>query len=99
MQKSATMLAVVGGLIAAGITLSFYGSMIITEDLTQAVENIGEGGTMEISADLDPSINNEGVYVIQVMEFSEGMVSVSIVDPLGSQIISKSVEVESLEEQ
>lgn len=99
MQKSATMLAVVGGLIAAGIALSFYGSMIITEDLTQAVENIGEGGTIEISADLDPSINNEGVYVVQVMEFSEGMVSVSIIDPLGSQIISKSVDVESLEEQ
>lgn len=99
MQKAATMLALVGGLIAAGIALSFYGSMIITEDLTQAVENIGQGGTLEISAELDPSVNSEGVYVVQVMEFTEGTVSVSLVDPLGSQIVSKVVETESLEEQ
>ncbi len=99
MQKAATMLALVGGLIAAGIALSFYGSMIITEDLTQAVENIGQGGTLEISAELDPSVNSEGVYVVQVMEFTEGMISVSLVDPLGSQIVSKVVETESLEEQ
>lgn len=99
MQKSATMLAVVGGLIAAGIALSFYGSMIITEDLSQAVENIGEGTIIEITAELDPVVNNEGVYVVQTMEFREGMISVRVVDPFGSEIISKIVETESLEEQ
>lgn len=99
MQKAATMLAVVGALMAAGIALSFYGSMIITEDLTQAVENIGEGKTLEISAEMDPNVNDEGVYVVQVMEFEEGMISARIIDPIGSQIISKMVESESIEEQ
>ena len=48
MQKAATMLAIVGGLIAAGIALSFYGSMIIVEDLTQSVDNIGKAQHLKL---------------------------------------------------
>ena len=99
MQKAATMLAVVGGLIAAGIALSFFGSMIIVEDLTQDVGNIGEGSTLEISTELDPKINDEGFYVVQTMQFSEGMISARVIDPFGSQMISKIIETESYQEQ
>lgn len=99
MQKSVTLLALVAGLIAVGIALSFYGSMIITEDLAQGVENIGEGGTLEISSELDPSISNEGVFVVQVMEFQEGVISARVVDPFGSQIISMPIGTESFEEK
>lgn len=99
MQKAATMLAVVGGLIAAGIALSFYGSMIIVEDLTQSVDNIGEGETLEISVELDSETNDEGFYVVQTMQFKEGMISASVVDEFGSQIISKVIESESFQEQ
>ncbi len=99
MQKSAALLALVGGLIAVGIALSFYGSMIITEDLTQGVQNIGEGGSFEIRAELDPSISSEGVFVVQVMQFQEGSVSARITDPFGSQIVSKTIDSESYEEQ
>ena len=99
MQKSATLLALVGGLIAVGIALSFYGSMIITEDLVQGVENIGEGGSFEITAELDPSISTEGVFVVQVMQFQENVVSARITDPFGSQIITKTIDSESYEEQ
>ena len=99
MQKAATMLAIVGGLIAAGIALSFYGSMIIVEDLTQSVDNIGEGSTLEISSELDPEVNDEGFYVVQTMKFQEGMISARVVDPFGSQIVSKVIDSESYQEQ
>lgn len=99
MQKAATMLAVVGGLIAAGIALSFFGSMIIVEDLVQQTENIGGGSTLEITAELDPEINDEGFYVVQAMQFSEGMISARVIDPFGGQIISKTVESGSYQEQ
>ena len=57
--------------------------MIIVEDLTQSVENIGKGSTLEISTELNPEVNDEGFFVVQTMQFQEGMVSARVVDSFG----------------
>lgn len=97
MQKATTMLAVTGCLVAAGIALSFYGSMIITEDLAQSFGNIGDGETIEVSAQLDPA-NGEGVYVVQT-ESERSTVSAIVLDPSGSQIDMVDVGAKSVEEK
>jgi hypothetical protein len=99
MKKTGTILVLVGGLLTAGIILSFYGSQVITEDLVQVDGSISNGESLETVAELDPEINNVGVYVVQTMNFNQGDISVKIFDPSGSQIISKTVEIESFEEQ
>ena len=99
MQKASAMLALVGGLIALGIILSFYGSQVIIEDLAQVDGNIGNGESLETIAELDPTVSEVGVYAVQSRDFNEGDISIQIFDPFGSQIISKTVETESFEEQ
>jgi len=99
MKKAGATLALVGGLIAVGITLSFYGSYVTVKDLTQVDGNIDNGESLETIAELDPTISEVGVYVIQIMNFNEGDISIQIFDPSGSQIIAKTIEAESFEEQ
>lgn len=99
MKKTGTILVLVGGLVAVGMILSLYGSQVITEDLIQVDGNIGNGESIEAIVELDPAINDVGVYVVQTMNFNQGDISVQIFDPSGSQIISKTVEIESHEEQ
>jgi len=71
MQKSAIFLLVVGGLVAIGIILSFYGSQIVTKDLDTAESNVTPGNSLEFFTELDPKITQTGVYVVQALNFQE----------------------------
>ena len=99
MQRSGLFLLIVGVLIIVGMTLSFYGSQIITEDLVKEQFDLISGETFETFADLDPVISESGVYVVQTTNFQENSIHVKIFDPIGSQIISKTVESESFEDR
>ena len=99
MQKSAVFLALVGALIGIGIILSFYGSQIITEGLISVEDNLRAGDSLEISADLDPSISKNGVIVVQIMNFKQGTIVASIFDPFGIQILSKLIDRDSFQNQ
>ena len=56
MLSAAAMLAIVGGLVAAGLALSFYGSSIITGGLEQAAGSVGgpDGAAVSVAAYLEP---------------------------------------------
>jgi hypothetical protein len=99
MQRSGLFLLIVGVLIIVGMTLSFYGSQIITEDLVKEQFDLISGETFETFADLDPVISESGVYVVQTTNFQENSIHVKIFDPIGSQIISKTAESESFEDR
>ena len=100
MDRPLVFLLIVGALIAAGIILSFYGSQLTTQNIIVKEENILPDSTVEVSIELDPSVRETGVFAVIVVEnFEEGTISVSVFDPLGSQIISKIAEKESTEER
>ncbi len=100
MDRPLVFLVIVGALIAAGIILSFYGSQLTTQNIIVKEENILPDSALEVSVDLDPSVRETGVFAVVVIEnFEEGTISVSVFDPLGSQIISKIAEKESTEER
>lgn len=99
MQKSAAYLAIVGGLVAVGIALSFYGSQIVIEDLISEQTMVISGKVLEVSAELDPTISEIGVYVVQTLNFKENAIYAKIFDPFGSQIVSKLVETNSFEDR
>ncbi len=97
MQKLTIFLLVVGGLVAIGIILSFYGSQVITKDLETAESNVMPGNSLEFFTELDPEITKTGVYVVQSLNFQENSIHARILDPEGSEIISKLIEKESFE--
>ena len=100
MDRPLVFLLVVGSLIAAGIILSFYGSQLTTQNIIVKEENILPDSAVEVSIELDPSVGETGVFAVVVLEnFEDGTISVSVFDPLGSQIISKIAEKESTEER
>ena len=99
MQKPVVMMAVIGVLIAVGIVLSFYGSQVITEDLSQKEEMVLAGSSFEISSDIDMATTSLGVFVVQVQNFKEGAIHAKVFDPLGAEIISAIVDRESFEKR
>jgi len=100
MDRPLVFLLLVGSLIAAGIILSFYGSQLTTQNIIVKEEKILPDSAVEVSIELDPSVRETGVFAVVVLEnFEEGTISVSVFDPLGSQIISKIAEKESTEER
>ena len=99
MERPLIFLLIVGALIGAGITLSFYGAQLATQNLTVKEENLDPGSSMEVIVELDPSTGETGVYGILLAKFEENMIYVSVFDPLGSQILSKTVDQESTEER
>ncbi len=99
MQKPIVFLVIVGALLAAGVILSFYGAQLTTQDLTVKEENILSGDSLEISTELDPLKNSNGVFVIQILEDKENALTAKISDPLGFEILSLPIDRESLEEQ
>ncbi len=99
MERSGLFLLIVGVLIIVGMALSFYGSQIITEDLVTEQSDLISGEIFETFADLDPMISESGVYVVQTTNFQENVINVKIFDPIGNQIISKTIESESFEDR
>jgi len=100
MDRPLVFLLIVGALIAGGLIFSFYGSQLTTQNIIVKEENILPNSSVEVSVELDPLVGETGVFAIVVLEnFEEGTISVSVFDPLGSQIISKIAEKESTEER
>jgi hypothetical protein len=92
-KKPIMLLAIGGFLVIVGFGLSIYGSQLIIENLAMQEKRLGIGTSMELSKELDPSINENGVYVLQTVDFSEAShLQTSVYDPSGQVILSKSVE-------
>ena len=97
MQKSSILLIAVGSLVAVGLVLSFFGNQIIFEDLAKVEGDIKDGKKLEISIELDESVNKNGIYAVQVLDFKEGVFSAYVYDPLGIKIESQSINKEVFE--
>ena len=99
MEKPAVYLALVGGLLAIGIILSFYGAQLTTQDLVSDEDFIESGEIFEIQAELDPTKSELGVYVVQILDFKQGEITAKISDPLDYEILSKSIDKDTIEER
>lgn len=99
MQKAMVFMVIVGSIMAVGMAMSFYGSQIIIQDLVSEQAEVIPGNSLEITVELDSSVSETGVYVVQTMNFKENSISAKISDPFGTQIISKSIESDSFEDR
>ena len=97
MQKSNILLVGVGCLVSVGIVLSFFGNQMIFEDLAKSEGGIKVGNQLEISTELDETVNKNGIYAVQILDFKEGVISASVYDPFGIEIESQSINKEVFE--
>lgn len=98
MQKLGILLLTVGIMIASGMGLLFYGSQMVAENLATSTSNVIPGDKFEITKELDSTFTEIGIYVVQTMNFKEDSLHVTILDPSGNQIVSKSVSSASVED-
>jgi len=92
--KKPLLFLVIGGfLVVIGIGLSVYATQLVIGNLTTQEGFIGSGMTMEVYKELNPTKNENGVYVIQIDDFQGGSgIIVSVFDPLGNVVITKSID-------
>ena len=98
--KKPGMLLVIGGfLVLIGIGLSVYDVFSIIKDLSTQENQLGIGMSMEISKVLDPTINENGAYVLQIIDFKEeNSLDVSVYDPSDQLVVSKSIDKSSFQD-
>ena len=91
-------LVIVGVLIAVGAMLLIYGSQTITGDLVIEEGKINSLTELEISTELDPNINSQGVYAVQTIEGKEYDITAIVIDPSNDKIRDVSVNRNSFED-
>ncbi|MBI3841546.1 MAG: hypothetical protein HY295_00080 [Thaumarchaeota archaeon] len=92
MKKSIPLLVIGGFLTATGIGISFYSSQLVTENLSTHQESLAVGHSLMALKELDPTKNENGVYVVQVADFKAGdNILAKVFDPSDIVIVSKSI--------
>ena len=98
MSSLTKYLVIVGVLIAIGAMLLIYGSQTITGDLAIEEGKINSLTQLEISTELDPDINIQGVYAIQTIEGKEYDITAIVMDPSNDRIRDMVVNRNSFED-
>ena len=75
-------------ILAIGITMWLYGSLIDVAHLASTKETIAYGELFKVHAQLDPYADYKGVYIVRVDRLEEGAVTYELIDPLGHDIIN-----------
>lgn len=79
-------------MVIIGIAFTFYESQLINGSVINQQQNLLSGASIILTKDLDPSKNQNGVYSVQITDFREDdNIKVSVFNPVGESVISKSV--------
>ena len=98
MSSLTKYLVIVGILIAVGAMLLIVGSQTITGDLVIEEGKVNNLTQLEISTELDPNINTQGVYAVQTIEGKEYDITAVVIDSSNTKIRDESVNRNSFED-
>ena len=98
MSNLTKYLVIVGALIAIGAMLLIVGSQTITGDLVIEEGKISDSVQLEITVELDPDINTQGVYAVQTIEGKEYDILAIVLDPSNVKIRDVAVNRNSFED-
>ena len=98
MSSLTKYLVIVGILIAIGAMLLIVGSQTITSDLVIEEGKVNNLRQLEISTELDPNINTQGVYAVQTIEGKEYDITAIVIDSSNTKIRNESVNRNSFED-
>jgi len=98
-QKLGIILICSVALIAIGLILSVLGNQIILEGVSQGDGKVSVDQTLVISADFVSQDTSIGIFAVQIMEFKDNTFSAKVLDPFGNEIISQTINEETIEER
>jgi len=98
-QKSGIVIVVSGALIVLGLILLVIGNQIILEGINQGNGRVSSSQTLSISVEFDSQETSIGVFAVQIMEFKDNTFSVKVLDPFDSEIISQTINEETIEKE
>jgi len=98
MSSLTKYLVIIGVLIAIGAMLLIIGSQAITGDLAIEEGKINNLTQLDISTELDPNINTQGVYAVQTVEGKEYDITAVVIDSSNEKIRDVSVNRNSFED-
>jgi len=98
-QKFGIMLICSVALIVIGLILLVLGNQIILEGVNQGDRKVSLGQTLTISVDFVSQDTTIGVFAVQIMEFKDSTFSVKILDPFESEVISQTINEETIEKE
>ncbi|MDE1867067.1 MAG: hypothetical protein KGI08_05085 [Thaumarchaeota archaeon] len=99
MSKSKTILIISGILVIIGILISFSQSETEMNSLASVQQSLTTNTSMNVSKSLDPIESKDGAYSVQISDFKDGdSINVSVIDPNGSIITTKSIIKNSFQE-
>ncbi len=99
MQKSGIMLGSSAALIAIGMLLLVLGNQIILEGISQGEGKVSSSQSLTVSVDFDSQETSTGIFAVQIMEFKDNIFSAKVLDPLESEIIFETINVETIEKE
>jgi hypothetical protein len=98
MEKAGIVLVISISLIIIGMVLIVLGNDVILEDVIQDNGLVNSERELIITSNLDAEKYQLGVYAIQIPKFEEKLFFFKVVDPSDNQIISKTLQQETTEE-
>lgn len=99
MQKLGIILICSVALIVIGLILLVLGNQIILEGVSQGDGKVSLDQTLTISVDFVSQDTSIGVFAVQIMEFKDNTFSAKVLDPFGNEIISQTINEETIEEE
>ena len=97
MKKSGIAFLFTGALIGIGVILSFYGNYLLFEDLAQTTGIVSMNNDLILEVELDSAKSKTGIFAVQIIDFKDQTISVSIIDPFENIIESKTISEDSYE--
>ncbi len=94
MQRHSVILVIMSGLVAAGLVLSAWGTEVLLEDLAKGEGIVRDDSALEVAVFME---SRNGIFVVEVLEMSPGIIHAAIIDPDGNTIASEQVDMDVYE--
>lgn len=98
MKRPHVILFISGGLVAAGMLLSFFGSYLVTQGVSVVEGTSSQAAPLEVAKALDPAVADTGVFVVHTEAVGNSPVA-RVLDPTGQEVLSKEITEKSTEEE
>lgn len=99
MQKSHIVILIAGLLVAVGMVMSYYGAILVTQDVQKEEGILNGTAPIHVTKELDPSISKTAVLVVQSEGFADADMVAKLFDPSNQIMSTKKIEQKNTEEE
>lgn len=98
-RKAQIVIIIAGVLVAIGMITSYYGASLVTQDITYNEGILNSTAPIQVTKDLDPTIADTAVFVVQSEGFADADLVANLFDPDNQVISTKRIDQKNTEVQ